>query len=184
MVNLNNQPMTLNSFIKENSELLSAMAVLVAVTTFVSDLPIQWISNVLTCLSIAGLVTIWFELSSLLPKVGTIRLHIFRYVILLGLGSIIFYWLLAFRVFWHFVLFIPLFFLMFFMMISLLKPFGEIAKIRKFFAIGSEKNWWQKICKIVYYVFIFYACVVIFAVSVNASLGFNYLLDLIKVNFH
>ncbi len=176
--------MTLNSFIKENSELLSAMAVLVAVTTFVSDLPIQWISNVLTCLSIAGLVTIWFELSSLLPKVGTIRLHIFRYVILLGLGSIIFYWLLAFRVFWHFVLFIPLFFLMFFMMISLLKPFGEIAKIRKFFAIGSEKNWWQKICKIVYYVFIFYACVVIFAVSVNASLGFNYLLDLIKLNFH
>lgn len=184
MTSSDNQPMTLNSFIKANSELLSAMAVLVAVTTFVSGLPIHWISNVLTCLSIAGLVTIWFELSSLLPKVGSIRLHIFRYVILLGLGSIIFYWLLAFRIFWHFFLFIPLFFLMFFMTISLLKPFGEIDRVRKFFGIGVEKNWWQKICKIIYYIFIFYACVIIFAMSVNASFGFNYLLDIIKLNFH
>jgi len=118
---------SLEKFIKDNNVLLSALAVFASLTALLSKLSISWLSTFLSFLSIGGLILIWLEIRSKIPKDNiSIRLLFFRYVLLWGLGGIGLYWLLAFRDIWKVGLFVPLFFLFLYMFFSPFKLLGQI----------------------------------------------------------
>jgi membrane-associated HD superfamily phosphohydrolase len=176
------QPVTLNDYIKKNNEILATIAVLIALTTFVREISIKWIADCLTCISIAAVVTVWFEATMLMPKDGTFRLKIFRYIFITGLYGFIFYWILDYRRFWHVTLFVPVTFLLTYMFMSQLKQFVQFNWVKKLFGIGVTRKWWQKLSVgvLAFVCFIFWSYIL--AVSVNASYGFNMIFDFLKAN--
>jgi len=191
---------SLEEFIKESHILLSALAVFATLTALLSKLSISWLSTFLSFLSIGGLILIWLEIRSKIPKENiSIRLLLFRYVLLWGLGGIGAYWLLVFRDIWKVSLFIPLFFLFVYMFFTPLNLLGQILtqvikwldnlkkiqnnkifkKIRAFIDAKGFKIF-LKIFKITYFIF---AVCVSFSYAVLLSPPINALLDLIQINF-
>lgn len=183
MIEIDNKP-TLSKILKDNHELLSAMAILVAIATFAAGLSVHWLASTLTFLSIAGVVTIWFELNSAIPKSGTVRLFIFRQILLVGLYCFILYWLLAFRKFWNIFLFIPIASLLAYMFLLNLRQLEQVEFIRKIFGVSGVKNWWQKLFTFLFGFFVFIAIFYILTISIPVSLGLNYILDLVRLNFY
>lgn len=181
---INDNTTSLKEFIQENQYLLSSMAVLVAITSFMANLSPHWLAQTLTFISILGVITIWFELNSLIPKEGTSRLFIFRYVILSGLVGFIFYWLLAFKQFWNIFLFVPIFLLLLFIIVDTIKQLKEIEFVQKIFGIGTDKNKWQKLLNIASNIFLFIFLIYLLRFSTLISPGFNFILDIIRLNFN
>lgn len=174
---------TLKEFIEQNHYLLSSMAVFIAIASFVKGLPILWLANSLFFLSIAGVVVVWFELHSQFPKKAEIRLFAFKQILSLGLIGFIFYWLLAFPAFWNIFLFVPLTLVLTAMFIKLLNQFFSFQFVRKIFGQKGKRNGWQKLLVAAYNFGIFVAVNWILYICINASPGFNYLLEMIRLNF-
>lgn len=178
-----NQPITLDQYIRDNNHILATIAVLIAITTFVTDIKIQWIADCLTCISIAAVVTVWFEATMLMPKNGTFRLKLFRYILIAGLYGFIFYWILDYRIFWHIFLFVPVTFLLTYMFMSQLKQIIQFHWIKILFGIGMKRKWWQKLAVgiLSFAMFIFWSYIL--NASILASYGFNLMLDYLKLHF-
>jgi len=173
--------MPLKEFIEKNHILLSAVAVFATITALLSNLPIKWVSTVLSFISIAGTVVIWHEVQTQLPKKMSPKLFLFRYVLLWGLGGLVFYWLLEFREIWHVFLFIPLTIVFMSEIVLTLRPLTELNIVKKIFGLGKEKNWFQKILKVgvalsIAFISLFLAT--LFSPSINL------ILDWIKNTFH
>ncbi len=183
MTDVNKQNLTLRDFIEKNQSLLSSMAVLFAIATFVDTLSVKWLSNVLMFLSIAGVVTLWVELFMCFPKTGSVRLILFKNILSLGLMGFVLYWFLAFDRFWNIFLFVPLFFVLFYMSNVLLEQFMSVPLIKRLFGEKGKRNVWQKILIGFYAVVVFYGLVWMLSISIGASPGFNYVLELIRLNF-
>lgn len=139
---------SLKEFIEKNHTLLSALAIFATVTALLSNLPIKWIGTVLSFISMAGLIMVWYELKAQLPERMSPKLFLFSYVLLWGFGVLVFYWLLEFREIWHLLLFAPLTILFMFEIIQTLNPLREWSVAKRVFGIGKEKNWFQKMFKV------------------------------------
>lgn len=183
MTDTNEQNLTLRDFIEKNQGLLSSIAVLFAIATFVDTLSVKWLGSVLMFLSIAGVVTLWTELFMCFPKTGSIRLILFKNIISLGLMGFVLYWFLAFDRFWNIFFFVPLFLLLFYMSNILLKQFMSVSFIKRLFGEKGKRNIWQKILVVIYAVIVFYGLMWMLSISIGASPGFNYILELIRLNF-
>lgn len=175
---------SLRDFIDENQNLLSAMAVLVAIASFVTNLPIHWLGSTLLFLTIAGIVTVWVELYILFPKTGSMRLMIFKNVLSFGLIGFVFYWFLAFGTFWNIFSFVPLFAMLLYMSLTVLTQLVAFPIVRKIFGKKGNRNVWQKILIVAYVCAVGYGILWLFAISVGAAPGINYLLQLIRISFH
>lgn len=160
------------------------MAVLMALATFSTNLPIHWLGSTLSFLSIAGVVTVWFELNSQIPKKTSLRLFLFRYVLLWGLTGLVIYWLLAYRAFWNAFLFVPFFIVILFAFFSTMKQFTDTPFISKYFGSGVQKKLWQKILIFFYKTFLFFGFSFCFIFALSLSPFLNQLLDFIKVHFN
>ncbi|EKD86919.1 MAG: hypothetical protein ACD_37C00101G0005 [uncultured bacterium] len=172
--------MSLKEFINENHSLLSAMAIFATIAALLGNLPIRWMGIVLSFISIAGIVIIWHEIKSQLPEKMSPKLFIFRYILLWGLGALIFYWLLEFRDIWHVFLFVPLTILFMYVIISTIQPIREWKIIRYVFGIGKEKNRFQKALKILVIAVVAYSSLYLAALF---SVPINVILDGIKNAF-
>lgn len=172
--------MTLKEFIEKNHVLLSAMAIFATIAALLGNLPIRWMSILLSFIAITGVVLIWHEVNSQLPEKMRPKLFLFRYVLLWGLGSLVFYWLLEFREIWHVFLFIPLFVLFMYEIVLTLNPLKEWSIVKWVFGIDKEKNWFQKILGIVTILAIGYTSLYLAALF---SIPINLMLDAIKNTF-
>ncbi len=179
---MNDTKISLKKFIEENHILLSALAVFAALSAFLSRLTINWLNGVLSFVFIGGLIIIFFEIRSRFPKDNemSLRLFLFRYVIVLGLGGVLLYWLLAFRTFWNVFLAIPLFFLFVFLINSFFKPIAEIGFLIKIIGIGQKKNAFQRFIGIMYLIFLILTS---FVIAILFTPPLNIIFDIIKNNF-
>ncbi len=173
--------MSLKDFIEKNHALLSAMAIFATVTALLGNLPIKWVSIVISFISIAGMAIIWYEINTQLPKKMSPRLFFFRYVLLWGLGGLVLYWLLEFREIWHVFLFVPLTIVFMYEIISTLYPLKEWSIVQKVFGIGTEKSWFQKTLKVC--VALAIGLLSLYMASLF-SIPINLILDWIKNTFH
>jgi len=175
---------SLKEFIKENNALLSALAVFVAISAFLSRLPINWLNSALSFILFGGIVVILYEIQSYFPKDQnkmSLRLFLFNYVIIFGLWGILLYWLLTFRTFWKVFLFFPLFFLFVLMANSTFKPLTGINLFVKIFGIGQKKNTFQLILRDIYWIAIVLLSLIYASIFTPVL---NIILDFIKSNFH
>lgn len=192
---------SLKQFIEDNHILLSALAVFSSLSALLSRLSINWLNTFFSFISIAGMIIIWFEVQSRLPKEKemSIRLLLFRYVLIFGLYGLMFYWLLAFRDLWKTFLFIPLFFLFISMLnsqfkllsqilfqvinqINDLSRFKQTKLFKKILEIKNDNNFkiLLKILKVTYLIIIIF---ISFNYAILLSPPINAILDLIKNNF-
>lgn len=191
---------SLKQFIIENHILLSALAVFATLSALLSKLSISWLSTLLSFISIAGLILIWLEIQSQLPKEKiSLKLLLFRYVMIWGLGGLILYWLLAFRDIWKVSLFVPLFFLFVYMFYSPFKLLSQILtqiinwlnslprfKQTKFFKKILEiknSNNFKIFLKILRAAYLIIVIIISFNYAVLLSPPINAILDLIKNTF-
>lgn len=184
MLGIDKNSLSLKDFIDQNHNLLSALAVLIAIASYAGSLPVQWLGSTILFLSIAGVITVWFELYKNFPKTGTLRLVIFKNITTFGLIGITFYWFLSFPSFWNIFLFIPLFFFLYYMFHTTLKQFMEFSFVKKIIGKTGHRNIWQKILVLIYGLGIFYAVTWMFHISIGAAPGFSFLMELIRLNFH
>src|SRR5580698_9303665 len=133
MIKIDHKGPSLHDFIEQNQSLLSAMAVLVAIATFVANLPVHCLGSVRLFLSIAGVVTIWVELYMRFPTTGSIRLVLFKNILSVSLMGFILYWFLAFGTFWNIFLFVPLFCSLLYMSLTILTQLMAIPFIKNIF---------------------------------------------------
>ena len=184
MFDIDDGASSLRDFIEENHNLLSAMAVLAAIASFVNGLPIHWLAATLFFLAIAGVITIWFELNAQFPEKGSARLFLFKQILFLGLLGFILYWFLAFPSFWNIFFFLPLFLTLFFMLLTVLRQLTAIPFIKRLFGKKGERSIWQKILIFAYGFAVFVALDWLLWLSVGTSPVFNYTFELIRLNFH
>lgn len=173
----------LKDFIEQNHNLLSAMAVLVAVASFATTLSVRWLGDVLLFLSIAAIVTLWIELYMSFPKTGSLRLILFKNILSFGLIGLVFYWFLAFGKFWNIFLFIPLFLMMFYMSHNVVKQLLGFSFVKKVIGEKGNRNKWQILLITGYGFGIFWAVSWMLYLAIGASPGFNIILELIRINF-
>jgi len=183
MIQIDDKGPSLHDYIEQNQSLLSAMAVLVAIATFVANLPVHWLGSSLLFLSIAAVVTIWVELYMRFPMTGSIRLVLFKNILSLSLMGFILYWFLAFGTFWNIFAFVPLFCLMFYMSITILKQLTMIPIVRKIFGKKGYRNVWQKILIAVYGLSVSFGIMWMLFVSIGASPALNLMLEFLRINF-
>jgi hypothetical protein len=191
---------SLKQFIIDNHILLSALAVFATLSALLSKLSISWLSTFLSFVSIAGLILIWLEVQSQLPKERlSLKLLLFRYVMIWGLGGLILYWLLAFRDIWKVSLFIPLFFLFVYMFYSPFKLLSQILTqiinwlnslprfkqtklFKKILEIKNSNNF-KIFLKILRAAYLIIVIIISFNYAVLLSPPINAILDLIKNTF-
>ncbi len=172
--------MTLKEFIEKNHILLSTVAVFATIVALLSNLPIRWMGTLLSFIFIAGIVIVWHEIQTQLPKKMGPKLFLFRYVLLWGLWGFIFYWLLEFREIWHVFLFVLLFAMFLYLILSSLKPLTEWKFLIKVFGIGQSKTKLQKFLRgIILFIIGYFS---LYAASLF-SVPLNLILDAIKNTF-
>lgn len=177
----------LHSFIEDNHNLLSALAVLSGLIAFFSTLHVSLIASSTSFLFILAMIMIFRELQDRTPKLRsftykTLRLFIFSYSIILAGYIVVIYSLLKYREVSHFGLFIPLTFVTYSFTVFILKdPVQTILAVpllRKYFYTkdGEYTLLFKRIAK-------FCAAVVaLFCLYFGAGLSqpFNYVLDQIS----
>jgi hypothetical protein len=168
---------SLREFIEKNHILLSTIAVLVAIVAFLGTLPIGWLNYVLSFILIAGVIIVWREIQSQVPKKTKGSLFLFRYVLLWSFGGFILYWLIEFREIWHMFLFVPIFLLSFYIMIGSIKPLFKFKIISKIF--GSENNK-TELQKVLWGIFVVIAVIISLNITSVFTGPLNLLLDVIK----
>ena len=184
MFGIDKNGLSLKDFIDQNHQLLSTMAVLIAIATYADSLPVQWLGNTILFLSTAGVVTVWFELYRCLPKTGTLRLVVFKNIITIGLIGFTFYWFLSFPAFWNIFSFIPLFLFLYYMFHTTIKQLMEFGFVMKIFGTKGQRNGWQKLLVFIYGFGIFVALSWMLHISIGAAPGINLMLELVRLNFH
>ena len=140
--------MSLEDFIIKHQALLSALGVftaVVALTAGSKNLALDLVSFV----SIGGVVIIGWEIFSKLEKNLSPRLWLFRYVLLWGGAGLILYWLYEFRPLWDMSLWIVAIPAVFAFALWNLLPIARASLLtRKIFGIDSvKKNGWQKFAR-------------------------------------
>lgn len=140
---------SLKDFIERNHSLLSALAIFATIAGLLSSLPIKWLSSALSFIFIAGMVIIWLEIQAQLPKKAGLKLFLFRYVLLWGLGGLVFYWLLEFRELWRAMLFPALALLFFYEIALTIRPIGEWPLVGRLLGIGRAKNPIQEVLRVI-----------------------------------
>jgi hypothetical protein len=183
MFGVDNDGPSLRDFIDENQNLLTAIAVLVAIAAFVAGLSVQWLGKSLLFLSIAAIVTVWTELFFLFPKTGSLRLMLFKNILSLFLLGFVTYWFLAFGAFWSIFSFLPLFVALVYMTTTILKQLAAIPIIQNIFGKHGHRNIYQRVLVVAYAVGVGYGYLWIFAMSVNAAPAFAFLLEMVRINF-
>lgn len=170
---------TLEQFIKGGESLLTALAVLVALTAFVQDLKPKGLTDVLVFLIIGAIVLIWLEIWEKLPEHQEWKLFLFRYFLLFGIAGIIIYWLYEYRLFWNIFLFIPYTIIAYYIIKNTaLDVIGSSKITRKWFGLEVEnKSKFQK-----WMIFFGFSIAIILAVYFGTyfSIGTNLTLDIIK----
>jgi predicted membrane metal-binding protein len=91
----------LKTFISDNKDTLSALALMAVLFSTMANIEIIWIRSILSFLLVGGIVLVWFELGRSLPDKMSTELRLFKIVLLLGLAMIIFYWLIIYSPFWR-----------------------------------------------------------------------------------
>jgi hypothetical protein len=183
MIGIDHKGQSLRDFIEENQSLLTAMAVLFGIATFMATIPMHWLSSALLFFSIAGAITLWAELYMCFPKTGALRLILFKNIISLGLMGFILYWFLAFGAFWNLFIFVPLFAAMYYMSNTVLKQLLAVPFVKKAFGERGHRNGWQILLICGYGIGIFYGVTWMLAISIGAAPGFNLILEVIRQNF-
>lgn len=177
----------LHSFIEDNHNLLSALAILSGLIAFFSTLHVSLIASSTSFLFILAMIMIFRELQDRTPKLRsftykTLRLFIFSYSIILAGYIVVIYSLLKYREASHFGLFIPLTFVTYSFTVFILKdPVQTILAVpllRKYFYTkdGEYTLLFKRVAK-------FCAAVVaLFCLYFGAGLSqpFNYVLDQIS----
>lgn len=172
--------MSVKEFIDKNQALLSALAIFATLATLLGSLPIKWMAAVFSFIAIAGMVIVWHEINAQLPEKMSLKLFLFRYVLLWGLGGLVFYWLLEFREIWHIFLFIPLAVVFTYEILLTLSPFTKHPTVKWVFGIGKQKNWFQKILKVITILIVGYFSLFLAGLF---STPLNLIFDLIKNTF-
>lgn len=168
---------SLREFIEKNHILLSTTAVLVAIVAFLGTLPIKWLNYVLSFILIAGIIIVWREVQSQIPKKAKGSLFLFRYVLLWSFGGFILYWLIEFREIWHMFLFIPIFSLSLYMTIDSIKPLFRFKIFSKIF--GSESNK-TELQKVLWGIFVAIAVIISLNITAIFTGPLNLILDVVK----
>lgn len=179
-MNIDKSGMTLKQFIENNQSLLSALAVFAAITTLSGNLNIQWLNILFSFIIIAGMIIIWLEVNTQFPEKVSSKLFLFHYILLWGLGALVFYWLLEFRTIWHIFLFIPLTIIFLYEILLTLNPLTKFKIVQRIFGIGKQKNWFQKIFKFI--IMLVIVCISFF-LAISSSTPLNLLLDAAKNTF-
>lgn len=185
IIDIDNKRISLEEFIKQNEVLLSAFGVFAALIVLSKSLSNEWFSFFFSFVWIGGLIIVWFEIWSKLPKENKmgLRLFLFRYILLWGGIGLVVYWLFEFRYIWDVALFFPATIIIFWFLYGSLLPAVRYFRItRKLFGIGAEKkNSFQKVARLV-------ACLTAFFISFFCgsylALGTNLILDAIKWSGH
>ena len=168
---------SLREFIEKNHILLSTIAILVAIVAFLGTLPIKWLNYALSFILIAGIIIVWREIQSQIPKKTKGSLFLFRYVLLWSFGGFILYWLIEFREIWHMFLFIPIFLLSFYVMLGSIDPLLRFKIISKIFGSRDSRSNTQSI---IWGIFIVVAVIISLNIAVKFTGPLNLILDVIK----
>jgi hypothetical protein len=75
---------SLNAFLKENAPTLTTMGVLGGLAVLSQGIENPAFKSVLSCIWIAGMLLVWWELMSVVPQEASVRLFVFQYVWLSG----------------------------------------------------------------------------------------------------
>lgn len=176
-----NNKVSLEEFIKQNEQLLSALGIFAALIVLSRSLNSSLTASLLSFVFVAGLIIIWFDVWSKLPeeKRMTFRLFLFRYVLLWSGIGLVLNWLLEFRIFWNAVLWIPIGILVaVFIIWTFLPIIRKWAFTRWLFGIDKEKkSWYNKLARGT-------ALLIVTIVSIDTgyflSIGTNLVLDIMK----
>lgn len=118
---MENEPMSLEKFIRDNHTLLSTLGIFLAAAAFASNLKYGWARDIFSFLFIGTIILIWLEVKSKIPKKSRWRLELFGYFMNVSLTAFATYWLMEYRTFWNIFLFIPLSFIFFYVAWSFLE---------------------------------------------------------------
>jgi hypothetical protein len=131
----------LESFIKENEQLLTALGAFAALTVLFQGLPSNFFKYVLSFISLTGTILIWLEIFNKLPKQQAPRLWLFQYVLLWGGTSIVGYCIYTFRLIFNVFLFIPVSLLIFGWLFGTLSPIvRRLPLTRNIFGIDNPNK--------------------------------------------
>ncbi len=132
---------TLETFIKRNEQLLSALGAFSALTVLSQNLASSLFRYGLSFIFFIGTILIWFELYFKLPKEQSLRLFLFQYILLWGGAGIAAYCIYEFRFISNLILFFPTTLLIFGWSLGTLLPIiRRIPLTRKLFGIDNPKK--------------------------------------------
>lgn len=181
MENKEGKRVSLEEFIRNNEQLLTAFGVFGALVALSKNIPGELSSFILSFAFVAGLILIWFELWYKLPKQDRMapRLVLFRLVLLSTGTGLLFYWLIQFRTFWNAFLFLPITGLVGAFILGFLLPVVRSYKVtRAIFGIGNDnKNPLQKLAR---GITIFFFSLICLDIGVYIAMGTNLLFNWIK----
>ncbi|MFC1638850.1 hypothetical protein ACFL26_01095 [Patescibacteria group bacterium] len=177
---------SLGQYIADTHQLLTTLAVFAALAGFASNLPIKWLAGALVFTLVVGMILIWHEIQSRLPKKLSVRetkLFLFRYVLLFGFWGFILYLLLEFRAVWRVFLFIPLTAVFAYVLHFSLRPlFDTLEALKKRFLPG-EPQWYKTLFSTIRVIYVVSVILFSFGLATELHPAANLLLDVIKTKF-
>jgi len=181
-IQINEAGVSLESFIKDNEALLSALAVIAALFVFSKDLSPSYAAGTILFFLTGGIVLLWLEIWFKFPEQVTWRLFLFRYVMLWSVIGIIYCWLYQYRAFWDIALFIPMTIIAYWFEADLVhQVLGIFPATRKFFGIGNRQK--TKMQRWIIGISVLVGLFLAFYFGVMISTGTNLFLDILKLNF-
>lgn len=107
---LDQEKITLSSFVENNNTLINSLGVFTALIIFASSLPLKSIGLALSFLFLIIVLLLWFELWERFPAGSTTwRLIVFENILSLTVLILVVHWLLDYRGIWSKYLFILIF---------------------------------------------------------------------------
>jgi hypothetical protein len=156
------------------------LAVFATITAFINTLSVKWLAAMLSSVLIIGMILIWHEVNSHFPKKMSLKLGLFRYILLLGFCGLTLYSLIEFRQTWNMFLFMPLSISFMYAIIFSLKPLIKFDIVIKILGIGQQRNVWQKIIRIICAISV--TLISLFLASIISPF-INLILTWIKISF-